>query len=92
MRQSGFEEVFDLRQSVAQIVSDRPVPRAVEQAARSMIRQMLQEASRYGLTQADVLKAVLRSVFETKRGCDCPSCRARRSDAGAQSVGLMTLE
>ncbi|MCI0404911.1 MAG: NTP transferase domain-containing protein, partial [candidate division Zixibacteria bacterium] len=31
----------------------------------AMIRQMLQEASRYGLTQADVLKAVLRSVFET---------------------------
>jgi hypothetical protein len=38
------------------------------------------EASQHGLTTADVVRAIFRPVLETRtRGCNCPTCRARRA-------------
>ena len=62
------------------------VRRIVAQAARDRLETMCQEAVGYGLTTADVVRAVLRSVMERKRGCGCVTCKARRSEVDSDAV------
>ena len=74
-------EISEVRAIVAQVVDEQPVPDEVVQAAHGTVQAMCKEAARYGLATVDVVGAVLHPVFlERKRGCDSPTCKARRSE------------
>ena len=88
MQQIEAMSVSEIRGTIARVVREDPVPEDVGRAARESLWATLQEASLYGLTQADVLKAVLRPAFEKRRGCDCPACKHRRLEAGSKSPAV----
>ena len=74
-------EVSDVRGIVALMVIDEPIAPIVVDVARDTLEDMRQEAAKHGLTDADVVRAVLQPVFQKKRGCECHSCRSRRAEA-----------
>ncbi len=67
-----------VRAVAARSVRGVPTPNDLMQAARESLQFMCQEAAEYGLTKADIVRALLRPVFEARRSCDCPICKARR--------------
>lgn len=75
-----------VRQIIARVVGEEAVPQDALQAARAAIESMCREAAEQGLTSADVLKALLRPIFATRRGCDCATCMARRADVRQRGV------
>ena len=75
-------EVSDLRGIAALMVIDEPVSPIVIEVVRETLEAMLKEAAEHGFTEADVTRAILTPVFQRKAGCDCHSCRTRRSNAG----------
>ena len=84
-------EMSEVRGMVARLVLDEPVPHGDLQVANDTLQTMRQEAAKYGLTAADVVRAILRPVFENKRGCDCPTCKARRREVdGVESKQMST--
>lgn len=74
-------EISELRATIKQVVHGQPVPDKVMQQARGRFQTMCQEAAGYEFTGADVIRAVLSPSFDRKRGCDCPTCKARRAEA-----------
>ncbi len=74
-------EISELRATIKRVVHGQPVPDKVMQQARGRFQTMCQEAAGYEFTEADVIRAVLSPSFERKRGCDCPTCEARRAEA-----------
>ena len=78
MYQDRLMEISGIHAVVARVVREEPVSPEVVQAARSTVQTLCQESEENGLTTADVVKVVLRPVFERNRGCDCPTCKARR--------------
>ena len=74
-------EISELRATIKQIVHGQPVPDKVIQLARDRFQTMCMEAAGYGLTEADVIRAVLSPSFGRKRGCTCPACKARCDEA-----------
>ena len=79
-------EISAVRATIKQLVHGQPVPETVIQLARDTVQSMRQEASGYGLTEADVIRAVLSPSFERARGCDCPTCKARRAEAEEDQI------
>ncbi len=80
-------EISELRGVLAcawGVSGDGAAPDDAFQVARDTVQTMCQEAARYGLTTADVVRAILRPVFERKRSCDCPTCKARHSESDSQ--------
>ena len=75
-----------VRAIAAQAVRQQPIPDDLVQAARKALQSMCHEAAEYGLTTADVVRAVLHPVLEEKRGCDCPICEARRSQGEEEQL------
>ena len=73
-------EISEIRAIVARVVGEEPVSLEAVQAARNTVQTLCQEAEEYGLTTADVIRAVLHPVFERFRGCDCWTCKARRNE------------
>ena len=89
MRQTEMMDISEVRRIVKRVVREEPTPTpsGVLQAARDAVQTMCEEAAQYGLTPADIVKGVLRPVFEAyekKRGCNCPTCRARRNDSAEE--------
>lgn len=78
--QTELMKISDVRATVARIIHEESVPRDVVQTARDSFQTICWEAAGHGLTTADVVRAVLRPVFERKRNCECPTCRARRNE------------
>ncbi len=78
--------ISEVRATIKRLVHGQPVPDKVIQLARDTVQSMRQEASGYGLTEADVIRAVLLPSFEWKRGCDCPTCQARRAEAEEDQI------
>jgi hypothetical protein len=74
------KEIFQLRNVAARVVSGEPVEQELVQSARNIFRAICREAGEYGLSIAEVTRAVLTPVLEEKRGCDCPTCEFRRSE------------
>ncbi len=83
-------EMSEVRGMVARFVRDEPVPRGDLQVANDMLQTMRREAANYGLTAADVVRAILGPVFENKRGCDCPTCKARRTEVDGEESKQMS--
>ena len=76
----------EVRAIAARAVREEPTPNDLIQAARESLQVMCQEAAEYGLTTADVVKALLRPVFEKRRSCDCPTCKANRGELEGETV------
>ncbi len=84
MHQTEMMDISEVRRIVKRVVREDPTPMDAVQAARDTVQTMGEEAAQYGLTPADIVKGVLHPVFEAvekKRGCNCPTCRARRNDS-----------
>ena len=90
MYQTQLTEISQLRGIVSHIVREQPIRQDVVQAARRTLQVLCQEATEYGLTTADVIRAVLRPVFERKLGCDCPTCKARRIGSDEEKLLQLT--
>ncbi len=80
MYQDRLMEISEIHAIVARVVREEPVSRDVVEAARNTVQTLCREAEEYGLTTADVVRAVLHPVFERFRGCDCWTCKARRDE------------
>ena len=73
------EEIDRVRHLIVQIAREQQVPYDDAEGARNTLRTIYQEASVHGLTIAEVVRAICRPVLEGRgRGCNCPSCHARR--------------
>lgn len=79
MRQTELMEISEVRAMVRQVAHGQPVPDKVIQLARDTVQAMCQEAAGYGLTEAEVVKAVFSPVFQRRLRCDCPTCKEQRS-------------
>ena len=87
MHQTEMMDISEVRGVAKRVVGEEPTPTDVVQAARETVQTMCREAAQYGLTPADIVKGVFRPVFEAyekKRGCNCPTCRARRNDSAEE--------
>ncbi len=85
--QTAMMDISEVRRIVKRIIREDPTPLEVVGAARDAVQTMCEEAAQYGLTPADIVKGVLRPVFEAyekKRGCNCPTCRTRRNDSAEE--------
>ena len=89
--QTELMEMSEVRGMVARFVRDEPPPYGDLQVANDTIQIMRQEAAKYGLTAADVVRAILRPVFEKRRGCDCPTCKTRRSEVNGETSNQMDI-
>ena len=81
-------EILEVRAIGRQFVSGQPVPQKATQLAQDTIQTMFREGTRCGLTEADVIKAILQPVFDKKRGCDCPTCKVRRVEDDQARIDL----
>ena len=81
MHQTEMMDISEVLRIVKRVVREEPTPSDFAQAARETVQTMCEEAAQYGLTPADIVKGVLHPVFEKKRVCNCPTCRARRNDS-----------
>ena len=84
MHQTEMMDISEVRGIVKRVVGEEPTPLDVVQAARETVQTMCRQAAQYGLTPADIVKGVLHPVFEKKRVCNCPTCRARRNDSAEE--------
>ncbi len=87
MHQTEMMDISEVRGIAKRVVAEEPTPMDVVQAARNTVQTMCEEAAKYGLTPADIVKGVLHPVFEVaekKRVCNCPTCRARRDDSAEE--------
>ena len=79
LRQTELMQVSDVRGIVSHLVAEEPVSQAVVERARDTVQALLQQGAENGLTPAEIIGAVLAPVFAKRRGCDCPTCEARRN-------------
>ena len=79
-------EFSKVRAVAARAVREEPTPNDLIRAARDTLEVMCQEAEAYGLTTADVVKALLRPVFQQRRNCDCPTCKAHRNELEEETL------
>ena len=86
-KDKGITALGELAQLVSEESLSRPVP---GQGLRDDIAHMIREASQYGFTEADVVRAVLRPLLDRKRHCDCWSCRARRGELEEEGMAAET--
>ena len=78
-QQSELTQISETRGIVSQLVGEQAISRLAALNARDTVLEMCRRAAEYGLTEAEVVKALLGPVFERKPGCDCPTCKARRA-------------
>lgn len=79
-------EISEVRSVIKRVVDEQPVPERVIELARDTVQTMCREALEYGFTQGDVIRAVLYPTFERHRGCECPTCKARRIQAEEDQI------
>ena len=79
--------ISELREIAKMTVNEEPVSEATIESAKEILRFTFQEASGYGLSEAEVIKAILRPVIGPKpRGCNCFTCKHRRGDVGTNTA------
>ena len=72
--------VSEVRLIVAQLARQEHVAEARARSAHDALWTMCRCGGAYGLTHADVVRAILRPAFQRRRGCNCPACKARRGE------------
>ena len=80
------KEVTAIRKVMALTMTDAPLADSQVQTARNLLDEMRAEAKEQGLSDADVIRAVLRPASRTQQGCDCWTCKARRQELGQNEV------
>jgi hypothetical protein len=78
------KEIAKLRNIATWVVSGEPVEDELVQSGRGIFRAICQEAGEYGLTIAEVIRAILTPVFEEKQSCDCSTCEFRRNESNQE--------
>ena len=79
-------EFSEARAIFARVVREQPTPNDQIQAARETLQLMCQEAAEYGLTTADVVRALLRPALEKRRTCECPTCKGHRDELDEETL------
>ncbi len=91
MSQVETREINKVRDLAVQVSRELQVPDSEAEDARDTIRTICSAASKYGLTTADVVRAIFRPALETRsRGCGCPTCQSRRSRLGKEKPSDMS--
>ena len=80
MHEAGVKEISEIREILEQVVQEGAVSPETADETREALDSLCYEASKHGLTPADVVRAVLRPLFEPKLGCDCAACKLRRGE------------
>ena len=70
--------VSQVRRILSQYVNGEQEWDHALEAARFTMRFMCSEAAQHGITAAEVVRSVLRPIFERRSLCDCATCRSRR--------------
>ena len=78
--------VSQVRRILGQHLSGEQVLDRALEAARFTMQSICNEATQHGITAAEVVRSVLRPVFERRSLCDCATCRSRRG-APPERVG-----
>ena len=86
MRHTDLMEISEIRAIFARVVREQPTPNDQIQAARETLQQMCLEAAEYGLTTADVVKALLRPALEKRRTCECPTRKGHRDELDEETL------
>ena len=86
MRHTALMEISKVRAVFARVVRGQPTPNDQIQAARETLQLMCQEAAEYGITTADVVRAVLRPALEKRRTCECPTCKGHRGELEEETL------
>ena len=86
MRHTELMEISEVRAIFTRIVREQPTPNDQIQAARETLQLICQEAAEYGLTTADVVKALLRPALEKRRTCACPTCKGHRNELDKEAL------
>ena len=74
-------EISEVRQTAKLIVNSQDVSISAVETAQDAMDEMMREAADYGITNAEVIAAILGPAFGKRaRGCDCHSCRYRREE------------
>ena len=76
----------EVRAIATRAVRGEPTPSNLIQAACESLQVMCQEATEYGIPTADVVAALLRPVFDERRGCDCPTCKAHHDELEGETL------
>ncbi len=80
-------KVGELRQVAAETIADAVSSHHIVDSARHELTKMREEAAEFGFSDADVIRAVMTPLFKKAKGCECYSCKSRRSggwsDGGA---------
>jgi hypothetical protein len=84
------KEVPEVRNLVIQASHERLVPEEAAQSARDTIQVMCQEATKFGLRKADVVRAIFRPALENRKSCNCSNCKSRRSRLGQDEPQYMS--
>ena len=80
MRPATPMEISEVGAIFARVVREQPTPNDQIQAARESLQVMCQDAAAFGLTTADVVRAILRPALETRRTCECQTCKGHRDE------------
>ena len=86
MRHTELMEISEVRAIFARVVREQPTSNDQIQAARETLQLMCQEAAEYGLTTADVVRALLRPALEKRRTCGCPTCKGHRDELEEEAL------
>lgn len=72
------DHVSTLREYAGRVVVHRASLTSEEEADRAgRMREYRAIGSSFGLTDREMVGQIYRGLFRSKRGCDCPSCKAR---------------
>ena len=82
------KEATAIRKMMALTMTDVPLADSLVDSARILLDDLKSEAKEQGISDADVVRAVMRPVFRTQRGSDCWTCKARREELGQKEVNI----
>lgn len=78
-------DVSDIRGIAALVVSEASVPHSLVETARDTVSDMRRNGAEHGLSERDIITALLKPVFAKNRGCDCWSCHSRKAQESGQN-------
>ncbi len=75
-------EIRELRQTAARTINTGDASSDISLSAQHLLDEIRKEAADHGFSDAEVVRAILRPIFKKTKGCDCFTCKARRSEYG----------
>ena len=72
-------KVGELRKVAAETFAAPASSHHIVDSARHELTKMREEAAEFGFSDADVIRAVMTPLFKKAKGCECFSCKSRRS-------------